>query len=149
MIDPTKPVRLLAHVPYGTDFYHPREYQPGELPAALLVEGIVSQDKEVVVAPLMTYKDAASVQEVVVTSSDVAVTPAAFGQFPVLVNERLYVNKASVDEFSKLPGVGTATALKLVTERDKKVFEGLQDLSDRVPLPRGKWEDLQAYLLFD
>lgn len=137
MIDPTKPVRLLAHVPHNGNFYHPREYQPGELPQALLVEGVVVQSvsaqSEVVVitqdvvTPITRGGDI--VNEITVTTEDVAATPVAFQ--PAAVVNRVYINRASVDELSKIPGIGAATALKIVTEREKKAFEGLQDLSDK------------------
>ncbi|MBW4635285.1 MAG: helix-hairpin-helix domain-containing protein [Iphinoe sp. HA4291-MV1] len=160
MIDPSKPVRLLKHVSYGTDFYQPREYQPGELPAALLISGVVSQVEsrgEIAmlslgalpgaIAPIVSYKDAVPVQEMTMTPQEPAATALAFG--PPSLPVRLQVNQATIDELSKLPGVGTATAMKLIAERDKGAFTSLQDLSDRISLPRGKWEDLRANLLFD
>ncbi|NJO63798.1 MAG: hypothetical protein HC836_38130 [Richelia sp. RM2_1_2] len=44
MIDKNLPVRLKRHAHFGSDFYHPRTYQPGELPDALLSEDLITQE---------------------------------------------------------------------------------------------------------
>lgn len=152
MIDTTKPVKLTRHVHHQGNFYHPRVYQPGELPTEIINDSVcVNLDS----SPIAAFTPAPGIFEATEINVSVETPVSAATTFPnttpaLIVKPKMQVNKASVDELSQLDKVGNATAMKIVEERGTKPFTSIEDLSDRIPLPKGgKWESLKEQLLFD
>ncbi|ARV58065.1 hypothetical protein BZZ01_04930 [Nostocales cyanobacterium HT-58-2] len=150
-IDPSQPARLLQHAVINGNVYHPRVYQPGELPAELLVEGYVSQTEPAIAAfsPKIGVFEATEIKISVENTN----TPTTFTQAPGVITTasqpRLQVNQATVEELSNLTGVTVSVAKKLVEERQKQPFKNIADLDARAPLSKAKWETLNDRLLFD
>jgi competence protein ComEA len=57
------------------------------------------------------------------------------------------VNKATIDELSKLPGVGAAIATKLDKARDQQPFTSVEDLDTRIPLRGKSWDELKESIV--
>lgn len=150
MIDTSKPVRLTRHVGHKGNFYHPREYLPGELPSELMVEGIVSQTEipTGITAPAELFVK----QEIDISVESSAAIAASYPTAqPLIITgiEKVQINKATADKISALPGVGSAIALKIVEEREKSLFKDAKDLDKRVPLLRSKWVGIEDRIIFD
>jgi hypothetical protein len=149
-IDKEKPVRLIRHVGHKGNFYHPRDYLPGELPEELLVEGVVSQTviPTGIISPIETFVK----QEIDIAVESSAAIAASYPGLPVLVVtdiQKIQINKDNADQISTLPNIGSAAALKIVEEREKSLFKDVKDLEKRVPLTRLKWTSIESRLIFD
>jgi hypothetical protein len=151
MIDKTLPIKLTRIANYQGTIYYPREYQPSELPEALLVEGLVTQGESLppgIVAPSQAFIK----QEIDVTVQAESIAPNKFPGNPAVVvtdKQKIEINKANADLISTLPGVTNSNALKIIEEREKAPFRDVVDLNKRVVLTKSKWENLQDRLIFD
>ncbi|ACC81158.1 helix-hairpin-helix domain-containing protein [Nostoc punctiforme] len=150
-IDPNQPVTLKKHAQYQGNFYHPREYKPGELPTALLTEEYVTQGSP----DIPTFSPfAGSFEETIIKIG--AETPnneqVNYGTSTVVVPtpERIHINDATIEAIAALEGVSIVVAKKVAEERVKSPFTSLEDLKLRVPLGKNlKWETYSDKLLFD
>lgn len=151
-IDITKPVRLTRHVHHQGNFYHPRVYQPGELPIEIINDSVCVNLES---SPVAAFTPAPGMFEATEINVSVETPVSAATSYPnttpaLIVKPKVQINKASVDELSQLEKVGSATAMKIVEERGTKPFTSIEDLTARVPLPKnGKWESLKDQLFFD
>lgn len=154
-IDPSKPVKLLKLAVQGGNIYHPRIYNPGDLPEEIMARiDILDQS-------FLTPPAASSVATPTVNNSDVTIEntvsfsvespstiPAAYPTETVVIERpRVDINKATIDDLAKLPLVGVTTATKLDKEREKEPFTSIEDLNSRVPLKGKNWEELKAQIL--
>lgn len=155
MIDPTKPVRLKQLAVISSNIYHPREYQPGELPDVLLNDSWVIQDAPPTpLQPLTT--SARTIQQLEISTRSETVSPKAYPTPPPVVvsgtaptvGEKVNVNTSVNDALAGLPNIGPQTATNILKQREKGLFKDLKDLGDRVPLSRGKWDDIADKLVF-
>lgn len=150
-IDPNFPVTLKKHAVYSGNFYHPREYNPGELPAALLSEEYVTQGSP----EIPTFSPfAGSFEETKVIIG--AETPnnelTSYGTSTVIVPTsvaRIQINGATIEAIAALEGISITAAKKVVEERVKSPFTSLDDLKTRVQLAKFNWEVFADKLLFD
>ena len=150
MIDSSQPVRLLRHVHHNGNFYHPREYSPGELPSEFLVEGVVTQSplSLQVFSPMSGSFESTEIN-INVENTNINQTSFKKVQQPLIMVSKVQVNQATIDVLSSLAGITVPTARKVVEEYQKTPFKDLQDLSDRVPFPKGgKWDSLAEQLVF-
>lgn len=156
-IDKTKPVYLKKIIPYGSNIFHPREYRPGELPEALLSEEFVSQIVESASSQAVGLREVVPM-EITVTSPNT--TPAKYPTDTVIVKPqeiiekkapsltKVNINTASSEEIAKLPVVNSQAATVVLKEREKTLFKDVEDLQNRVPLSKGKWQDLADKISF-
>lgn len=150
-IDKTKPVRLKQLAAIGGNIYHEGDYQPGALPDSLLNDAYVTQDAPPLPGSPITASTV-QVEQIEISTTSETVTPKGYPTpTPVLntsIVSKVNINTADNDTLASLPNVGPPTAVKILEAREKGLFKDLQDLSDRVSLTRGKWEDIQTRLLF-
>ena len=149
MINPDEPVTLKKHALCNGTFYHPREYQPGELPPALLSPEYVTQGSPLVVTfdPFAGTFETTNITISVETPNNEKTT---YGTSTVIVPaSRIQINEATIEAIAALDGISITAAKKLVEERVKAPFISLDDLKVRVPLNKLKWEVFADRLLFD
>lgn len=66
-----------------------------------------------------------------------------------LQDSRLNINTATEEDLTKLEGVGTRTADKIMEEREVKLFNSIEDLDKRATLMFGKkWEEFVDKITF-
>lgn len=155
MIDLTKPVKLLKLAVKGGNIYHPRWYDPGALPDEILARtDILFQEStnppETVVTPTVRTSDVVIENTASFSVEAPATIPASYPTETVVVGAvvpKTDINKATIDELSKLPGVGAAIATKLDKEREKVPFASIEDLDTRIPLRGKSWEELKSLIL--
>ena len=150
-IDPSKPVQLTKIANIGADFYFPRTYKPGELPDILMQEAYVTQvesEPVVVTSSFETKQVEFASSEPIVKGKSYPVETVTIEKMVEQASTKVNVNTADIDALSGLPSVGPSAASKVIAARAQKPFADIKDLSDRVPLSRGKWEDLQDKLEF-
>lgn len=150
-IDKSKPVRLKQLAAIGGNIYHEGEYQPGALPDSLLNDAYVTQDAPPPPGSPITASSV-QVEKIEISTTSETVTPKGYPTpTPVLnasATAKINVNTADSDLLGSLPNINPPTAVKILEAREKGLFKDLQDLSDRVTLTRGKWQDLSSRLLF-
>jgi len=153
MIDITRPVKLLKMAVNRGNIYHPRIYNPGELPEEVLARlDIVQQDevKEPVLTPTINNSDVKVENSISFSVEAPSTVPKAYPTETVVVGAVLPktdVNKATIDELSKLPGVGAAIATKLDKARDQQPFTSVEDLDTRIPLRGKSWDELKESIV--
>ena len=154
MIDPTKPVKLLKLAVKGGNHYHPRIYNPGDLPDEIMARtDILDQSflkpipESVVATPTVKTSDDTIQNQVSFSVEVPSTTPKAYPTETVQIKPKTDINKATIDELSKLPGVGVTTATKLDKEREKEPFSSVADLDARIPLKGKSWEELSPQIL--
>lgn len=154
MIDPTKPVKLTKMAVKGGNIYHPRIYEPGSLPEEILARtDILDQSflkpipESVVATPTVKTSDDTIQNQVSFSVEVPSTTPKAYPTETVQIKPKTDINKATIDELSKLPGVGVTTATKLDKEREKEPFSSVADLDTRIPLKGKSWEELSPQIL--
>jgi hypothetical protein len=153
MIDTTRPVKLLKMAVNRGNIYHPRIYNPGELPEEVLARlDIVQQDevKEPVLTPTINNSDVKVENSISFSVEAPSTVPKAYPTETVVVGAVLPktdVNKATIDELSKLPGVGAAIATKLDKARDQQPFTSVEDLDTRIPLRGKSWDELKESIV--
>jgi competence ComEA-like helix-hairpin-helix protein len=60
------------------------------------------------------------------------------------------INKAGIDELTSLPGVGTATAEKIIELRDQKgYFRNIEDLLDVKGIGKAKLNNIRKYIYIE
>ena len=153
MIDPTKPVKLLKLAVKGGNIYYPRWYDPGALPDEILARtDILFQEStnppETVITPTVRTSDVVIENTASFSVEAPATIPASYPTETVVIGSgKTDINKATIDELSKLPGVGAAIATKLDKEREKVPFASIEDLDTRIPLRGKSWEELKPLIL--
>lgn len=153
MIDITRPVKLLKMAVNRGNIYHPRIYNPGELPEEVLARlDIIQQDevKEPVLTPTINNSDVKVENSISFSVEAPSTIPKAYPTETVVVGAVLSktdVNKATIDELSKLPGVGAAIATKLDKARDQQPFTSVEDLDTRIPLRGKSWDELKESIV--
>lgn len=154
MIDPTKPVKLLKMAVNRGNIYHPRIYSPGELPDEVLARIDILQQEELkepppVLTPTINNSDVKIENTVSFSVEAPSTIPKAYPTEAVVVGTlpRTEINKATIDELSKLPGVGAAIATKLDKAREQQPFTSIEDLDTRIPLRGKSWEELKSQIL--
>ena len=153
MIDTTRPVKLLKMAVNRGNIYHPRIYNPGELPEEVLARlDIIQQDevKEPVLTPTINNSDVKVENSISFSVEAPSTVPKAYPTETVVVGAVLPktdVNKATIDELSKLPGVGAAIATKLDKARDQQPFTSVEDLDTRIPLRGKSWDELKESIV--
>ena len=153
MIDITRPVKLLKMAVNRGNIYHPRIYNPGELPEEVLARlDIVQQDevKEPVLTPTINNSDVKVENSISFSVEAPSTVPKAYPTETVVVGAVLPktdVNKATIDELSKLPGVGAAIATKLDKAREQQPFTSVEDLDTRIPLRGKSWDELKESIV--
>lgn len=132
--------------------YHPGWYEPGYLPAACMVEGLVTQ-AGIPASQKPDYRNSLTTQTISIHSPEPITEKTSYkGEKPLVAptkQQKVNVNKATVDQLSLLPNVGVSTANKIVEARDKEPFKNVDELKKRIELSRGKWEEISDRLLFD
>lgn len=153
-IDLTKPVKLTKMAVKGGNIYHPRIYNPGELPDEILARiDILDQSflkpvpDSVVATPTVKTSDDTIQNQVTFSVEAPSTIPKAYPTETIQIKPKTDINKATIDELSKLPGVGVSTASKLDKEREKEPFSSIADLDARIPLKGKSWEELNAQIL--
>lgn len=63
-----------------------------------------------------------------------------------LPNERININTCSKVELMKLPGVGEATAMKIVEQREKELFKLPEDIMKIKGIGKKKYEKMKDYI---
>ena len=153
MIDITRPVKLLKMAVNRGNIYHPRIYNPGELPEEVLARlDIIQQDevKEPVLTPTINNSDVKVENSISFSVEAPSTVPKAYPTETVVVGAVLPktdVNKATIDELSKLPGVGAAIATKLDKAREQQPFTSVEDLDTRIPLRGKSWDELKESIV--
>jgi DNA uptake protein ComE-like DNA-binding protein len=153
MIDITRPVKLLKMAVNRGNIYHPRIYNPGELPEEVLARlDIVQQDevKEPVLTPTINNSDVKVENSISFSVEAPNTIPKTYPTETVVIGAVLPktdVNKATIDELSKLPGVGAAIATKLDKARDQQPFTSVEDLDTRIPLRGKSWDELKESIV--
>lgn len=153
MIDITRPVKLLKMAVNRGNIYHPRIYNPGELPEEVLARlDIIQQDevKEPVLTPTINNSDVKVENSISFSVEAPSTIPKAYPTETVIVGAILPktdINKATIDELSKLPGVGAAIATKLDKARDQQPFTSVEDLDTRIPLRGKSWDELKESIV--
>ncbi|MGL5075853.1 MAG: helix-hairpin-helix domain-containing protein [Waterburya sp.] len=96
------------------------------------------------------YRDAAPTDEIsLVVESPPLATDASFPSEPPVVvepNEKIEINKASIDLITTIPKITRATATKIVESRDEKLFESIEDIKER--FPKVDWDSVSNNLIF-
>ena len=129
MIDPQQPFELTTKAPLidGSNMYSPGVYRPGELPAKFLIPAYGHNAGN---APAATaiIGDPSPVQPLVIDKKIEA-------NVVTLINRDLInFNVASIDDLTKVEGIGTSAAGKIIADRDKNgAFNDLQNLLERFP----------------
>lgn len=152
MIDPTQPVTLKKHALVRGNFYHPREYNPGELPSELLVEEYVLQNPPEVptFSPFAGAFEETNIKIGIETPTSEQTSYGTTVIVPPVTPERIQINNATIEAIAALDGISLPVAKKVVEERVKTPFANLDDLKTRVPLAKNlKWESFSDKLLFD
>jgi DNA uptake protein ComE-like DNA-binding protein len=153
MIDITRPVKLLKMAVNRGNIYHPRIYNPGELPEEVLARlDIIQQDevKEPVLTPTINNSDVKVENSISFSVEAPNTIPKTYPTETVVIGAVLPktdVNKATIDELSKLPGVGAAIATKLDKARDQQPFTSVEDLDTRIPLRGKSWDELKESIV--
>jgi DNA uptake protein ComE-like DNA-binding protein len=153
MIDITRPVKLLKMAVNRGNIYHPRIYNPGELPEEVLARlDIIQQDevKEPVLTPTINNSDVKVENSISFSVEAPNTIPKTYPTETVVIGAVLPktdVNKATIDELSKLPGVGAAIATKLDKAREQQPFTSVEDLDTRIPLRGKSWDELKESIL--
>ncbi|MFN6560042.1 MAG: hypothetical protein RMY28_009560 [Nostoc sp. ChiSLP01] len=149
MIDPNQPVTLKKHAIYSGNFYHPREYKPGELPLALLTEEYVTQGSPEI-PTFSPFAGSFEETKVIIGAETPNNEQTTYGTTTVVVPTRIQINDATIEAIAALDGISLSVAKKVVEERVKTFFTSLEDLKTRVPLAKNlKWESFSDKLLFD
>lgn len=151
MIDPNFPVTLKKHALFNGNFYHPREYLPGELPAVLLTQDYVSQGEVNAIPSFSPFTGAFEETTITIGPESPNNEISAYENPTVIVvHPRIQVNDATIEVIASLPGINLIVARKVVEERVKSPFISLEDLKARVTLSKTlKWEAFADKLLFD
>lgn len=124
-LDLTKPLELLKAVTIRSNYYSPGSYRPGELPEEVTNEEYC---RNVGTAPA-PVGDALPDPAIPVGSPQTPPPPIV----KAIESEKINLNKADITTIVKVEGIGTATANKIVTERDTNGdFKDLNDLLARV-----------------
>lgn len=147
-INPDAPVTLKKHAYCKQVLYHPREYQPGELPVELLSDEYVIQNS----SALPTFDPFAGRFETTVLTIGTESPNSESGAFKnsaFVVPQKFQINAASVEDIAALEGVSLTVAKKVVAERVNAPFTGLEDLKIRVAAKGLDWETFTDRLLFD
>lgn len=154
MIDPTKQVKLLKLAVKGGNLYHPRIYNPGELPDEIMArEDILDQSfltpSDPVTTPTINKSDSVLEEKASFKPVEPQVQSAPYPVQAVVIdkNQRVDINRATVEELAKLPHIGIAIAGKLDKERDKQPFHSIEDLNTRIPLRGHDWEEVKDQIL--
>lgn len=155
MIDTTRPVKLLKMAVNRGNIYHPRIYNPGELPEEVLARvDILQQDEakipDAVLTPTINNSDVKVENSISFSVEAPSTIPKGFPTETVIVGAVLPktdINKATIDELSKLPGVGAAIATKLDKAREQQTFTSIEDLDTRIPLRGKSWDELKESIL--
>lgn len=156
MIDTSKPVKLLKLAVNRGNIYHPRIYNPGELPDEIMSRvDILQQDDNgkapaTVLTPTINDSDVKVENAISFSVEAPSTIPASYPTETVVVNSsvpKTDINKATIDELSRLPGVGAAIATKLDKAREQQPFSSFEDLDTRIPLRGKSWDELKAQVL--
>lgn len=149
-IDPKKKIKLKRLFFDGGNAYHPGWYEPGYLPESCLCEGLVSQEDSILDKP--DYKNSITTQAISIGTNQPKTEQATFqGEKPIVAagaKAKINVNKATVEKLVGLPNIGIATANKIVEARGTKPFADIKELSEKIELNKGSWEDLKEQLIF-
>lgn len=154
-IDPTKQVKLTKLLVVRGNFYHPRIYNPGDLPDEIMAQAehldqsfLKPPSAKEVLTPTIAKSDDVIENKIAFSVEVPNTTPAPYPtETVVLTASKIDVNRATVDELAKLSGVGVTTASKLVKERETQPFSSVEDLDSRVPLRTKTWEELKPQIL--
>lgn len=149
MIDKNLPVRLKKHAHFKSNFYHPRIYQPGELPPELLSDDLVTQEKASLIVSSFTKSSAFPDTEVKLTVEEPISNVVSYNSSEVaIVKSKLSINKATVTELAGA-GIPMNSAKEIIKEREKEKFTDIASLS-KVTLPKGKtWSSFESQLVFE
>ncbi len=82
------------------------------------------------------------------TPSAIAVPKSAPGK-KVIPETGVAINSASLAELQKLPGIGAVLAQRIVSERDKKKFETVDDLRRVSGIGAKKLDAIRPYIMFE
>lgn len=155
MIDPTKPVKLLKLAVKGGNLYHPRIYNPGELPdevmarTDILDQSFLAPSEPPVTTPTVKTSDSITEEVTSFKTQEPNVQPAPYPVQTVVIDkaEKFDINKATVEELAKLPHIGTMIAGRIGKEREKQPFTTIEDLNTRVPLRGHDWAEIKDQIL--
>jgi DNA uptake protein ComE-like DNA-binding protein len=70
-----------------------------------------------------------------------------FGAPPAGVRPPVFVSAASEDELTALPGIGRATARRIVAERARQPFENVNDFRARARVTDTQFDQLKDHLI--
>ena len=124
MIDSKLPVRLKMHAHFNGNFYHPRVYQPGELPLELLTEDLVVQEGRVSadVSGFSKKIGAFEDTEIKLSVEEPVNQPTTYDKPQVaVVKPKLSINKATITEITTA-GIPMNAAKKIVELREKEKY---------------------------
>lgn len=147
-INPDEPVTLKKHAYVKQVLYHPREYQPGELPAELLSDEYVVQNPSAV-PTFDPFADRFEQTTLTIGTESPQSESGAFKNSTFVVAEKFQINSASVETIAGLDGVSLTVAKKVVAERAENQFTSLDDLKARVQSKGLDWDKYADRLLFD
>ena len=156
--NPRDKVYLKRRYVKGGNIWYPGYYKVMELPVEVRNKTFLG---DTLPASSANYSDAIKKQKISITSKKPLVEKTAYGEpLPTVVeknkpakssvkpNLKVAINTASVEEMVELTYVGTATATQIVEARKESPFKDIQDLSDRVSLSRGNWQEIADNILF-
>lgn len=157
--NPDDRVYLKLRYVKGGNIWYPGYYTFKQLPSEIQNEKFLDVSEKKATAE-NSYSEAIKKQKISITAEKPLMEKTAYGKPTATVvnqgkqktvvdpNLKVLVNSATVEELTKLNSVGIAIANKIVEARKLTPFKDIKDLSDRVSLQRGSWNDIETNILF-